>query len=197
MNFYKLGLLTLTSVILLATGTVAFAYPIPFVGTTYATYVSNFQATLNGTLTNVYYDNNYSSAVPTNYVYFQWGTTPSYGYNTPMQPLGYAQSFFQNIADLVPGTTYHYRAVAQGNYGTVYGQDMTFTTTGTLLPVNNNVVYIPTVPTVYGASDVSTGLTNNFLTDSFLLPLLMIVLGLWLYLSGEIDNFANWIKSKI
>jgi hypothetical protein len=49
---------------------------------------------------------------------------------------------------------------------------------------------------VYGASTVSTGLTNNFLTDSFFLPLLIIALGLWLYFSGNIYYFADWISSK-
>jgi hypothetical protein len=49
---------------------------------------------------------------------------------------------------------------------------------------------------VYGAASVSTGLTNNFLTDSFLLPLLMIVAGLWLYFSGTLNQFADWLKSK-
>ncbi|MGD0576850.1 MAG: hypothetical protein ABSA74_02125, partial [Candidatus Staskawiczbacteria bacterium] len=48
----------------------------------------------------------------------------------PQQSLGYSGTFFQNIENLVPGTTYHFRAVAQGNYGTIYGQDMTFYTTG-------------------------------------------------------------------
>jgi len=165
--------------------------PFATVQTTYATYVSSFQATMNGLLSNPYL---YS----TNFINFEWGTTTSYGNETPQQPLGYAGIFFQNIANLNPGTTYHYRAVAQGNYGTVYGQDMTFTTTG----INPGVVgAVPTVSNtvgqVLGASSVSTGLTNDILTDSFLIPLLMIIFGLWFYFSGEIYVVADKVKAII
>ena len=292
-----------------------------YVQTNYATYVSNFQATLNGTLSNY----NYNSSA-TNYIYFQWGTTTSYGSQTPQQLMGYSGTFMQNIENLNSGTTYHFRAVAQGNYGTVYGQDLTFTTSGSgngnyygngsltitkqvinltsrnlnwsssvnaspsdilsfaitlqangqdlhnvtvrdILPatliyrgnlsvnanssyggditsgVNIGTVYagqaivvayqaqvapagnfsygattiannatvtstesgmqtssatvIVNKTLVYGATTVSTGLTNNFLTDSFLLPLLIIVTGLWFYFSGEVYVFADWLKGKI
>lgn len=50
---------------------------------------------------------------------------------------------------------------------------------------------------VYGATTVSTGLTNNFLTDSFFLPMLLIVLGSWFYFSGRAYMFADWLKQKI
>jgi len=292
-------------------------YSNSYVQTTYATYIANFQATLNGSLS--------GANLATNYVFFQWGTTTNYGNETPQQAIGYSGSFMQNIANLNPGTAYHFRAVARGTYGTIYGQDMTFTTSGTgsgytgtgalsitkkvtditsgnlnwqpsitanpsdvlsfsitlqaggqdvhnviihdILPanllykgnliVNSNSNYggditsgitIGTISAnqavvvsyqaqvapagnfsfgttalsnnatitsseagnqtgtatvivnkalVYGASTVSTGLTNNFLTDSFFLPLLLIILGLWFYFSGEAYVFADWIKSKI
>ena len=286
------------------------------VQTTYATYISNFQATLNGTLSNL---NSYA----TNYVYFQWGTTTAYGSESMKQSLGYGQSFMQNIENLNPGTTYHYRAAADGNYGTVYGQDMTFTTSGSNLGYSNNSslsvvkqvinlssgnlswssstnaspsdvlnfhitlqangqdvhnivvrdalpatlvykgslsvstsytgdvtsnLYINTIPAgqivtisyqaqvasggnfnygattisnnavitstesgtqtdnatvvvsksqVYGATSVSTGLTNNFLTDSFFLPLLLIIFSAWFYFSGEIYVFTDKLKAMI
>jgi len=168
------------------------------VQTTYATYISNFQATLNGSLSG----NNLNAT--TNYVYFQWGTTNSYGNLTPQQSAGYAQTFFQNIANLTPGTTYHYRmAVLGGNYGTIYGQDMTFTTSGTS-PAGYVAPVAPVNPVlnnynggqVLGASTVSTGLTNNFLTDSFFLPLLMIIAGLWFYFSGAAYMVTDKLKAK-
>jgi hypothetical protein len=293
-----------------------------FVQTNYATYISNFQATLNGTL----FNNNFYTTSSTNYTYFQWGTTTSYGNQTPQQILSYTGTFMQNIGNLNSGTTYHFRAVAQGNYGVVYGQDMTFTTTGgfnsgsilsitkqaininsgnlnwsslinanpsdtlsfaitlqadgqdvhnvmvrDVLPanliykgnllvntnsnyggsitsgVNIGTVYagqavivsyqVQVAPAsnfsygsstlannatitsneagtqtasatvivnnsqVYGATtgptSVSTGLTNNFLTDSFLLPLSIIILGLWLLFSGNANKFANWLRVAI
>jgi len=289
-----------------------------YVQTNYATYVSNFQATLNGSLSS-------ANSSATNYVYFQWGTTSSYNNTTSQQFIGYSGTFMQNIENLNSGTTYHFRAVSQGNYGTVYGQDMTFTTLGAgnnyygngslaitkqainltsrnlnwsssisaspsdiltfaitlqangqdvhnvtvrdILPadliyrgnlmVNTNSNYggditsgvnIGTVyagqatvvayqvqvaaagnfsygattiannatvtsteagtqtssaavvvnkTLVYGASTVSTGLTNDFLKDSFFLPLLIIAAGLWFYFSGEVYVFADWLKAKI
>jgi len=297
-----------------------------YVQTNYATYVSNYQATLNGTLSNYNYNGNYS----TNYVYFQYGTTTSYGSQTPQQSIGYSGTFMQNIENLNPGATYHFQAVAQGSYGTVYGQDVTFTTTGSgngnnyygsgslsitkqtinltsgnlnwsasvnakpsdilsfaitlqansqdaqnvmvrdILPsdliykgnltLNNSVsggditsgVNIGTISAgqttilayqvqvapavnfslgsttlnnnatvtssgsgaqtasatvvvnkvlVYGAatgpSSVSTGLTNNFWADSFFLPLLLIILGLWFYFSGKAIKFADWLKTRL
>ncbi len=283
-----------------------------------ATNVSNYQATLNGNLAVPYFGSS-------NYVYFQYGTTTSYGTQTNQQSLSNSGSFSRNIAGLSAGTTYHFRAVAQGNYGTVYGQDMTFYSSGTgtgyygngILTVNkkaidltsggliwatsinanpsdvltfaitlqangqdiHNVIVKDILPanliykgnltvntntnfggditsgvnigTVYssqpiivsyqaqvasagnfsygtvtmnnnatitstesgaqtatanvvvtrtlvqGAATVSTGLTNNFLADSFFLPLLIIIASLWLYFSGAAFSFGKKIKSLI
>ena len=285
------------------------------VQTTYATYISNFQATLNGSLSS-------SNLSSTSYIYFQWGTTTNYNNTTPQQNIGYSGTFMQNIANLNSGTTYHYRAVAYGSYGTVYGQDMTFTTSGSgyfgngtlatnkqvinitsgnqnwqasvnanpldiltfaitfqagnqdihnvivrdILPLNliykgnlmvNAINYggditsgvnIGTIASgqavvvsyqaqvapansfnygattinsnttitsseagtqtassaiivnksqVYGATDISTGLTNNFWVDSFFLPLFLIFAGLWLYFSRNAYKFADWMRLKI
>ncbi len=44
-----------------------------------------------------------------------------------------------------------------------------------------------------GATDIATGLTNNFFTDSFLLPLMLIITGLWLYFSGYAYKFADYL----
>jgi len=143
----------------------------------------NGQAVLNGSITA---SNNH--ALGTIYAWFQWGTTTSYGYESVHRAIGYVGSFDQHIADLLPNTTYHFRAVAQQNNGDlIYGQDVTFYTPG----------YGITYGQVAGASTVSTGLTNNFLTDSFLLPLLLIAAGLWFYFSGEADMLADKLKSKM
>jgi uncharacterized repeat protein (TIGR01451 family) len=47
-----------------------------------------------------------------------------------------------------------------------------------------------------GPTTISTGLTNNFFTDSFFLPLLIIILGLWLCFSGKVYSFADWLKNR-
>jgi uncharacterized repeat protein (TIGR01451 family) len=50
--------------------------------------------------------------------------------------------------------------------------------------------------TIYGATAISTGLTNNFLTESFLFPLLFIIFGLWIYFSVRVYRFADWLRLK-
>lgn len=305
---------SLAMILLISFGVAGFAQSVPQVTTNPATNISNSSAALNGTLSGM---NSYSS----NYVYFQWGTTTGYGNETLSQSSGNSGMFTQVIYNLSYGTTYHFRAVAQGGSGTVYGQDMIFTTTGTgsgygslsatkravnlssgnlawsssisaspsdvlvlgislqatgqdvhnvivrdFLPANlifknslvvNNVAYsgditsginigtifagqlvtityqvqvagpesfiygtttitnnatvtsnetgsqtateIITVnrSSVYGASTVSTGLTNNLLADSFFIPLLIIIMGLWIYFSGNAYKFADWLKTRI
>ena len=81
--------------------------------------------------------------------------------------------------------------------------------------VNNNVSvtssasgYIPTASAtvfvtrstvlgaVLGASTVSTGLTNNFWVDSFFLPLLITLIGLWMWRSGMFFGIEKWLDNK-
>ena len=293
------------------------------VQTNSATNASNNQATLNGYLYNNS-NNNYSC---NDYVWFQWGNTSSYGYETVHQQQNYTGTFSQNIVLNTynfNNNSYHFRAAAQDCQGnTVYGQDMVIynnnvggnlvvsktvrnLTTGsnwanstyaspldtvmfmiTLqatsnqdvqnvfvrdnLPVNlvyknqlvvswsnnynnynnsnnysgdimsginlntipagqtvvityqaqvagaqnfsygtttltNNVTvsssqsgYTPTSNAsvivnrtgVYGASTISTGLTNNFWVDSFFLPLLIALFGIWIWKSGLFFGIEN------
>ena len=49
---------------------------------------------------------------------------------------------------------------------------------------------------VYGASTVSTGLTNNFWADSFFLPLLITLIGIWMWKSGAFFGIEKWLDSK-
>lgn len=61
-------------------------------------------------------------------VYFQWGETESYGFETDHQTLTSAPRFiFAFVSPLTPNTIYHVRAVAAGD-GTSYGQDRVFRT---------------------------------------------------------------------
>ncbi|MGD0576851.1 MAG: PKD domain-containing protein [Candidatus Staskawiczbacteria bacterium] len=61
-----------------------------YVQTDYATYISNFEADLNGNLyiNNINGSNYYNSNYYSNFVYFQWGTTTSYGNETPPAIIG-------------------------------------------------------------------------------------------------------------
>jgi len=50
-------------------------------------------------------------------------------------------------------------------------------------------VYV-TKSSVLGATDIPTGLTNNLWVDSFFLPLVLALLGIWLFNSGLLGNFG-------
>ena len=139
-----------------------------------ATNNNSGQAVLNGTVSG---GNNVTGIV---YVWFQWGTATSYGSESAHRPVGYMGPFDQHVAGLMPNTTYHFRATAQrGTNEAIFGQDMTFTT-----PSYQYAGYTGG-GLVAGATTVATGLTNNFLVDSFFFPLLIILAGLWLAISGQ------------
>jgi FG-GAP repeat protein len=93
----------------------------PTTATGAATGVGESGATLNGTLGG----GGSSSA------YFQYGTTAAYGASTAIQSVGVSSSpspLAGTIEGLAPGTTYHFRLVAENSGGVVYGADQTFTT---------------------------------------------------------------------
>jgi len=97
----------------------AFVNP-PAATTAAATNVGETGATLNGTL-----------AGASGKAYFQYGTTAAYGASTSVQGIGASDSaspFAAAIGGLSPGTTYHFRLVAENSGGVVHGSDRTFTT---------------------------------------------------------------------
>lgn len=79
------------------------------------------QATLNGQLVD---DGGLVCAV-----WFEWGTTTDYGFETPQQG-GFTSgmTFNATLTGLARGVPYHYRAVARNANGTVYGNDVSFAT---------------------------------------------------------------------
>lgn len=52
-------------------------------------------------------------------------------------------------------------------------------------------------PVIAGPTDYPTGTTNNFLTDSFLLPLLMIIGGSYLYSTRKMDKLLGWMRARV
>src|SRR5947207_5286069 len=93
----------------------------PVVTTSSATIIASFSATLNGSV---------DPHGLTTTVYFQYGTTTSYGSTSASQRK--TGDTYQAVTDrnsVVRGsTTYHFRIVATNSAGTVYGSDRTFTT---------------------------------------------------------------------
>ena len=93
----------------------------PVVITNAATNVTATSGTLNGSLD--------PHGLATN-VFFQYGTTTSYGSATPTQNQAgnTYRNITANISGLTPHTTYHFRMVATNGGGTRMGSDRTFTT---------------------------------------------------------------------
>jgi hypothetical protein len=94
--------------------------PIVTVGA--ATGVSSNAATLVGTVN----PNGHAASW-----YFQYGTTSSYGLQTPTRSSSSAngvRNVTEAITSLNPSTTYHYRLVATNSVGTTFGNDVSFST---------------------------------------------------------------------
>lgn len=102
----------------------------PAVSTSAAGSITSTTATLNGNLTNM------GGAASVD-VYFQYGTTALYGSTTSSQSKTATGAFSAGISGLAASTTYHFRAVAVGGT-TVYGSDLTFTTSAAALAVSTN-----------------------------------------------------------
>jgi uncharacterized repeat protein (TIGR01451 family) len=99
----------------------ALAVNSPQVQTNSATNIQNASATLNANLSDL---GGYGSAT----VWFEWGINTGYTNTTVSMNQSYTGSFSQQISNLSPNQTFHYRAVAQNGSGISYGQDVAFTT---------------------------------------------------------------------
>jgi hypothetical protein len=94
----------------------------PSVETSSADPVQTASAVLNGNITSM------GSATAVS-VYFEFGTTTSYGTVSAKQTITATGPFSIEITGLDAGTTYHFRAVVDGGtHGTSFATDATFTT---------------------------------------------------------------------
>jgi sugar lactone lactonase YvrE len=97
----------------------------PEVITGSATDIGETSAVINGAVN--------PAGFPTTY-HFEWGLTSSYGSRLPIAedaPAGQTRNstlYRYRLTGLTPGTTYHFRIVAQNTLGVSYGADRTFTT---------------------------------------------------------------------
>jgi hypothetical protein len=104
-----------------------------------ATGIGETGATLNGTL----------GAGGSSKAYFQYGTTVAYGAATATQSVGVSASPSQlaaPIGSLAPGTTYHFRLVAENSGGVAYGDDQTFTSEARGAPPTEKIPTPPAPP---------------------------------------------------
>lgn len=124
-----------------------------YVTTNSASAVSQNSATLNGYVT--------GSGANIN-AWFEWGTSYSLGNTTTVLNYGTSATNFSNtIYNLNPNTTYYYRAVVQSTYGTVYGNTLSFTTSGQGYNYNTYSGVAPTVTTLLATEITNTGAKLN------------------------------------
>jgi tetratricopeptide (TPR) repeat protein len=129
----------------------------PVVITNRAIYIASYSAGLNGTV---------DPHGLTTTVYFQYGTTISYGLTTAIQSKtgNTYQNVAANISGLAASTTYHFRIVATNSAGTRYGADRTFTTlspTGPPVVITNPATLVASFSATLNGSVDPHGLTTN------------------------------------
>jgi hypothetical protein len=120
----KLLVLVGTAAASVAVSGVAAAGSSPTVTTGKATGVTRSGASLFGTV-----NPNGSSTT----YYFQWGLSPSYGFNGSPLAAGHGtvgRTVHESAGALESGTVYHYRIVATNQFGTTVGADRSFKTAG-------------------------------------------------------------------
>jgi hypothetical protein len=129
----------------------------PVVITNLASYIASFSARLNGSVD--------PHGLATT-VYFQYGTTTSYGFTSAIQSKtgNTYQNVSANIGGLTANTTYHFRIVATNSSGTRYGSDRIFTTlsaTGSPVVITNPASYIASFSGRLNGSVDPHGLTTS------------------------------------
>lgn len=96
----------------------------PIISTKGASFVSSGSALFNGQVSP---NGSFTDA------WFEWGTSASLGSFTNRQPMGNGMSSINYsfiISGLRPNTAYYFRAAARNQYGTNYGEILSFTTGG-------------------------------------------------------------------
>src|ERR1700677_810463 len=140
--------LALSAVALAGTASPADAASMPGASTSAASSVTYSSAVLNGSVN--------PNGQPTDYV-FQYGTSNSYGSQTPLAPAGAGTSSIkvsQTITGLAPVTTYHYRILVSSPAGATAGPERSFTTPP--IPLSLAIAGVPN-PVVFGSAFVVEG----------------------------------------
>jgi len=114
---------------------------------------------------------------------------PAFGINVGTIPAnGIEVIAFQ--AQVAPATSFIYGTTTLTNTATITSSESGTQTASSSVILNNSLIY-------GAATTIETGLTNNPIKDSFFLPVLLIILCSWLYFSGNIYKFSDWLGAKI
>ena len=146
---------------------------------TYANQLTVACSTSNGN-----YSNNYNNCSGSNYNYT--GNISSGVYLNTIYAGQTVTITYQ--AQVAGAQNFAYGSTTLTNNATVTSS------TGTIPAANASVIV--TRSAVYGASTVSTGLTNNFWVDSFLLPLLITLICIWIWKSGMLVGAEKWLDNQ-
>jgi uncharacterized repeat protein (TIGR01451 family) len=92
-------------------------------------------------------------------------------------------------AQVASANNFSYGSTTLINNVSVTGSGLSYTPTGA-------ASIVVTRSAVYGATVISTGLTNNPWVDSFLLPALVALLGIWMWKSGVFFGIEKWLDNK-
>lgn len=112
---------------------------------------------------------------------------PASGINIGTIPAG-GVAVIAYQAQIAPAANFPFGTTILNNSATITSTEVSSQTASAQVLVINSLVQ--------GATNIPTGVANNFFFDSFFLPIFLIILGLWLYLSGNIYRFADWLKSR-
>jgi phosphodiesterase/alkaline phosphatase D-like protein len=132
----------------------------PVITTSDAAKIKTTSVTLRGSLDNLGSAANVS-------VSFEWGLTTSYGNETTPESKTEPGKYSADLSGLAPGTTYYFRAKADGDGDPVYGSEKRFTTPTTSPSVTtNDAIGVATTSATLRGALTSLG-TASSVTVSF------------------------------
>ena len=144
-------------------------YNVPPTVTTHpATSVTETSATLNGSI-------DYVGENTITRDGFEYDFNEGYGFTASSTSGSVVGSTTESVSDLACSTEYHYRAYAEGEFGTVYGDMATFTTSNCSPPTlvsttpedgETGVSLLPTITLEFSAP-VSAGVGNILIRESY------------------------------
>ena len=110
----------------------------------------------------------YPNGSDTSY-WWEYGTTTDYGQVTPATDIGSGAapvSVSDSLTGLSPATTYHYRLVAENQYGTEYGYDFTLTTPASAASSPTQGTTTTTTTSTQSPPSTTTTTSNPPVTES-------------------------------